>query len=209
MNVPQSWPDDPREGDAFLDWGAHACDATRWLTGAEAVRMYADYDNFTGTGGRAGPHGARADPAVKRRDRADPALLRDRAVRLRDAPKQRSTTWSGTKGSVFLDLDRCELWTGATDRTIWELPSWTLPDFKPRDPRRIGNTSRQIVDFIDDVAGRPGRRASPGEDGREGHRDDPGRPALGEDRTRHQSPDERRRRRRSRRKPRQGTGVPA
>ena len=26
-NVPQSWPSDPREGDAFLDWGAHACDA--------------------------------------------------------------------------------------------------------------------------------------------------------------------------------------
>src|SRR5215203_2566847 len=24
-NVPQSWPSDPGEGDAFLDWGAHAC----------------------------------------------------------------------------------------------------------------------------------------------------------------------------------------
>jgi predicted dehydrogenase len=57
----------------------------------------------------------------------------------------------GTKGSVFFDLDRCELWTGKTDRTVWELPSWTLPDFKPRDPRRIGNTSRQIVPFIDAV----------------------------------------------------------
>ena len=31
---------------------------------------------------------------------------------------------------------------------MWELPSWTLPDFKPRDPRRIGNTARQIDDFI-------------------------------------------------------------
>ena len=52
------------------------------------------------------------------------------------------------------------------DRTIWELPSWTLPDFKPRDPRRIGNTSRQIVDFIDDAASPVGRRAITGEDGR-------------------------------------------
>ena len=42
VNVPQSWPSDPREGDAFLDWGAHACDAIRWFTGAEPVRVYAD-----------------------------------------------------------------------------------------------------------------------------------------------------------------------
>src|SRR5207342_3222165 len=43
-NVPQSWPSDPREGDAFLDWGAHACDGIRWFTGADAIRAYADYD---------------------------------------------------------------------------------------------------------------------------------------------------------------------
>ena len=47
VNVQQTWPEDPREGDAFLDWGAHACDALRWFTGAEAVRVYADYDSFT------------------------------------------------------------------------------------------------------------------------------------------------------------------
>src|SRR5262249_33899821 len=61
----------------------------------------------------------------------------------------------GTKGSIFWDLDRCELWTGDRDRNIWQLPSWTLPDFKPRDPRRIGNTSRQVQAFAEDVlAGR-------------------------------------------------------
>jgi predicted dehydrogenase len=31
---------------------------------------------------------------------------------------------------------------------VWELPSWTIPDFKPRDPRRIGNTARQVDRFI-------------------------------------------------------------
>ena len=47
-NVPQSWPMLASEGDAFLDWGSHACDALRWLTGADAKRVYADYDDFTG-----------------------------------------------------------------------------------------------------------------------------------------------------------------
>ena len=37
---------------------------------------------------------------------------------------------------------------GRATSSCWELPSWTLPDFKPRDPRRIGNTARQIDDFI-------------------------------------------------------------
>jgi len=53
----------------------------------------------------------------------------------------------GTKGSIFWDLDRIELLTGARDEVVWELPSWTLPDFKPRDPRRIGNTARQVEEF--------------------------------------------------------------
>lgn len=164
VNVPQSWPDDPREGDAFLDWGAHACDATRWLTGAEPVRMYADYDNRTGIGGE-------PDPTVLVQARLDNRAIAQMLLCYEIGPSgfgtRRNTQYLmvGTKGSVFFDLDRCELWTGARDRTIWELPSWTLPDFKPRDPRRVGNTSRQVVDFIDDVlAGRPPRIT--GEDGR-------------------------------------------
>ena len=71
----------------------------------------------------------------------------------------------GTKGSVFWDLDRIELLTGARDEQVWELPSWTLPDFKPRDPRRIGNTARQVVDFVESL--RAGEApAITGEDGR-------------------------------------------
>ena len=71
-NVPQSWPMDPREGDAFLDWGSHACDAIRWFTGAEAMRVYADYDNFTGA--PIPTHRAGADPDVQPGDRADAAV---------------------------------------------------------------------------------------------------------------------------------------
>ena len=89
----------------------------------------------------------------------------------------------GTEGSIFWDLDRIELCTGDRDVETWELPSWTLPDFKPRDPRRVGNTARQIVDFIASLAG---RRASG--DHRRGrprrHRDDPGREGVRPDRPR-------------------------
>jgi predicted dehydrogenase len=71
----------------------------------------------------------------------------------------------GTEGSIFWDLDRVELVSGDRDVEAWELPSWTLPDFKPRDPRRVGNTARQLVDFIASVrAGRP--PTITGEDGR-------------------------------------------
>jgi myo-inositol 2-dehydrogenase/D-chiro-inositol 1-dehydrogenase/scyllo-inositol 2-dehydrogenase (NAD+) len=164
VNVPQSWPDDPREGDAFLDWGSHGCDATRWLTGSEPVRIYADYDNRTGLKGE-------PDPTVMVQIRLANRVISQLLLCYEVGPSgfgtRRNTQYLivGTEGSVFFDLDRCELWTGATDRTVWELPSWTLPDFKPRDPRRIGNTSRQVNDFIDALlAGRPPRVT--GDDGR-------------------------------------------
>jgi predicted dehydrogenase len=162
-NVPQSWPMDPREGDAFLDWGSHACDATRWITGAEPVRIYADYDNFTGE--------AMPDATAMVQARMSSGAISNMLMCYEVGPSgfgtHRNTQYLmvGSKGSVFFDLDRCELWTGSRDRTVWELPSWTLPDFKPRDPRRIGNTSRQINPFIDAVlAGR--KPPITGEDGR-------------------------------------------
>jgi myo-inositol 2-dehydrogenase/D-chiro-inositol 1-dehydrogenase/scyllo-inositol 2-dehydrogenase (NAD+) len=164
VNVPQSWPDDPREGDAFLDWGAHGCDATRWLTGSEPIRIYADYDNRTNLPGE-------ADPTVlvqiRMANRVIAQLLLCYEVGPSGFGTRRNTQYLivGTEGSVFFDLDRCELWTGQIDRTVYELPSWTLPDFKPRDPRRIGNTSRQINPFIEALLdGRP--PPITGEDGR-------------------------------------------
>ena len=155
-NVPQSWPMDPAEGDAFLDWGSHACDAVRWFTGADAVRVYADYDNFTGV-----PiPDSTALVQVRMSNRSVAQILLCYEIGPSGFGTRRNNQYHivGTKGSIFWDLDRVELWTGDRERTVWELPSWTLPDFKPRDPRRVGNTARQIVDFIDDVtAGRPPR----------------------------------------------------
>jgi len=162
-NVPQSWPSDPREGDAFLDWGSHACDALRWFTGADAVRVYADYENFTGL--------PLESPTAMVQFRMSSKAIAQVLLCYEIGPSgfgtRRNNQYQivGTEGSIFWDLDRVELQTGARDELVWELPSWTLPDFKPRDPRRIGNTARQIDDFIATLrAGAPPKIT--GEDGR-------------------------------------------
>ncbi len=163
VNVPQSWPADPREGDAFLDWGAHACDAIRWFTGAEPVRVYADYENFTGL-----PlESPTAMVQIRLTSKAIAQILLCYEIGPSGFGTRRNNQYHivGTEGSIFWDLDRVELWTGDREREVWELPSWTLPDFKPRDPRRIGNTARQLDDFI--AALRDGHEpAITGEDGR-------------------------------------------
>jgi predicted dehydrogenase len=163
VNVPQSWPSDPREGDAFLDWGAHACDAIRWFTGAEAVRVYADYENFTGLS----LESPTAMVQIRLTSKAIAQILLCYEIGPSGFGTRRNNQYHivGTEGSIFWDLDRVELWTGDREREVWELPSWTLPDFKPRNPRRIGNTARQLDDFIDALReGRP--PAITGEDGR-------------------------------------------
>ncbi|MEP6637742.1 MAG: Gfo/Idh/MocA family oxidoreductase [Chloroflexota bacterium] len=162
-NVPQSWPSDPREGDAFLDWGAHACDAIRWFTGAEPVRAYADYDNFTGL-----PlENPTAMVQFRMSSRAIAQVLMSYEIGPSGFGTRRNNQYEivGTDGSIFWDLDRLDLVSGDRDVQTWELPSWTLPDFKPRDPRRVGNTARQLVDFIGSL--RAGERPRiTGEDGR-------------------------------------------
>ena len=126
----------------------------RWFTGAEAVRIYADYDNFTGL-----PlESPTAMVQVRLSSRAIAQILLCYEIGPSGFGTRRNNQYQivGTEGSIFWDLDRVELHTGARDELVWELPSWTLPDFKPRDPRRIGNTARQIDDFIATVrAGTP------------------------------------------------------
>ena len=162
-NVPQSWPSDPREGDAFLDWGAHACDAVRWFSGAEAVRVYADYENFTGLS----LESPTAMVQVRLSSKAIAQILLCYEIGPSGFGTRRNNQYQivGTQGSIFWDLDRIELLTGEREELVWELPSWTLPDFKPRDPRRIGNTGRQLDGFVDALRSRRAPQIT-GEDGR-------------------------------------------
>lgn len=161
--IVQHWTFDPREGDAFLDWGAHACDAIRWFSGAEPVRIYADYENFTGQQ----LESPSAMVQIRLSNKAVAQILLCYEIGPSGFGTRRNNQYQilGTEGSIFWDLDRVELVTGDRDERVWELPSWTLPDFKPRDPRRIGNTARQIDDVI--AAVRDGRAPTiTGEDGR-------------------------------------------
>ena len=162
-SVENHWAYDPHEGNAFLDWGSHACDAIRWFSGAEAVRVYADMDNYTGQ-----PlDNPTASVQYRLSNRAIAQVLLCYEVGPTGYGTRRNNQYSlvGTKGSIFWDLDRCELLTGDRDAKVWEQDSWTHPDFKPRDPKRVANTGRQVQRFTEDLlAGRPPRIT--GEDGR-------------------------------------------
>jgi UDP-N-acetyl-2-amino-2-deoxyglucuronate dehydrogenase len=159
---PGHWLSDPREGDCFLDWGAHACDAFRWFTGSEAVRVYADYANFGGID-------ARWPTALVQVRMANGAICQ--AFLSYEVPAPGLGTNSnnqyqliGSDGIIEWDLDRVRLGRGEGWETVWELPTWIAP-FEPRNPRRIGNTARQVQDLIDAL--REGRApAIRGEDGR-------------------------------------------
>jgi myo-inositol 2-dehydrogenase/D-chiro-inositol 1-dehydrogenase len=157
------WSYLPGEGDAFLDWGSHACDAIRWFSGAEALRVYADYENFSGIA----PEGPTACVQFRLTNRVIAQVFLCYEVPPSGLGTGRNNQYQivGSEGSIFWDLDRVELVTGDRDERVWQLPSWTLPDFKARDPRRIGNSARQVQRFVDDLrAGRPPRVS--GADGR-------------------------------------------
>ena len=45
-----SWNSDSSQVSPFMDWGAHACDIVRWLTGAEATLAFGQFASYTATG---------------------------------------------------------------------------------------------------------------------------------------------------------------
>ena len=42
-----SWNSDRAQVSPYMDWGAHACDILRWLTGAEATLAFAQFASYT------------------------------------------------------------------------------------------------------------------------------------------------------------------
>jgi UDP-N-acetyl-2-amino-2-deoxyglucuronate dehydrogenase len=42
-----SWNSDRAQVSPYMDWGAHACDIIRWLTGAEATLAFAQFGTYT------------------------------------------------------------------------------------------------------------------------------------------------------------------
>ena len=158
------WITNPGEGVAFLDWGAHACDAIRWLTGSEATRVYADFANFGDVPGAIDPT---ACVQVRFASGAIAQILMTYEV-----PKPGLGTNSnnqylvmGSKGILEFDLDHLALGDEGGWHTVIELPTWTNP-LQPKNPRRIKRSALQVQDFVDAL--REGRDpAITGEDGRE------------------------------------------
>ena len=44
-----AWNSDRTQVSPYMDWGAHACDIVRWLTGAEPTLAFAQFASYTGT----------------------------------------------------------------------------------------------------------------------------------------------------------------
>ncbi|MEP6637733.1 MAG: Gfo/Idh/MocA family oxidoreductase [Chloroflexota bacterium] len=44
---PESWNSQREQVSPYMDWGAHACDLVRWLTGAEATLAMAQFASYT------------------------------------------------------------------------------------------------------------------------------------------------------------------
>ncbi len=163
LGLPEGhWLADPAEGDLFLDWGSHACDMFRWLTGSEAVRVHAEVADFGATGA--------LGPTVLAQYRmADGSICQ--AFLSYEIPPPGLGSGSNTQyqvigsaGILEWDLDRIVLGDAAGWRVIDEQPTWTDP-WQPHHPRRIGNTARQVQGVVDAI--REGvSPAVSGEDGR-------------------------------------------
>jgi UDP-N-acetyl-2-amino-2-deoxyglucuronate dehydrogenase len=146
---PDSWIGDPREGGAYLDWGVHGVDALRWLTGANAVRVFAQMENY---GGLPAP-----DTSAMVHYTMDSGAMVQVWMSYEFPPPGLGTNFQfmivGSK--AMLDLHRYHLRIGRPDgwETIFEWEPWDwITD--ARNPRRIGLTARQVEQFCEAVRGR-------------------------------------------------------
>jgi predicted dehydrogenase len=157
------WSSDPSEGKAFLDWGCHCCDAIRWLTSSEAVRVSAEMTAFS-------PYPEAPDPTAVVQMRLSNGALAQ-IFMCYEVPEPGYGTNSnnqysiiGSKGIIEFDLDHLRLGDQQGWRTLLELPTWINP-LQPHNPRRIKRSALQVQGFIDAL--RDGRQPPiTGEDGR-------------------------------------------
>jgi predicted dehydrogenase len=141
------WITNPGEGVAFLDWGAHACDAIRWLSGSEAVRVFADYANFGSVPGAVDPT---ACVQVRLASGAIAQILMSYEVPPPGLGTNSNNQYQivGSTGIIEFDLDHLRLGDAGGWRTMVELPTWINP-LQPKNPRRIKRSALQVQDFVD------------------------------------------------------------
>jgi predicted dehydrogenase len=157
-----NWLQDPAEGSAFLDWGSHACDMIRWLSGSEAVDTFARFTDY-----REAPV-----PPLLRSGMAQYTLENNAMAQIwtsseMPSPGLKATLYvvAGSEGILEIDM-YTGLRLGRDDR--WTVLAEQQPiDFMhdPWNPVRIKGWARQVQEFAECIlyGGRPGVT---GEDGR-------------------------------------------
>jgi predicted dehydrogenase len=159
----KDWAFDPAEGSQFLDWGVHETDAVRWLTGSEAVSVYADYRTY----GTPPPAGLSAMVQYRMADGVMVQMLMTYEV---PEPGLVPNDWTRIIGSAgIIEADhygQVRLGTGADWRVVAEqVPFDFLGDYL--DPNRLKGFAVQVEDFAGAIAagrapvvsGRDGRAA--------------------------------------------------
>lgn len=138
-----AWKLDPANMNVFHDWGAHACDVLRFVTGADPVRVYAESTSYSG------PPPDQSTMAIFAFDSGVMATL----WMTYEAPSPRFDSAirlivTGTEGILEIDSYKgVRLGKGAE----WA-DAYVQPTFDPlvaTDPVRLGAYHREFSDFIE------------------------------------------------------------
>lgn len=143
-----SWNSDRAQVSPFMDWGAHACDIVRWLTGAEATLAFAQFASYTDV------------PPNDQSSMAHYALDSGAMVQIwlsYELPKPSlgsamQLLIAGSEGIIELDsYGTVRLGTpGAGWETVFEQPAFDPLD--PDDPIRLQAYASQLRDLMRAIA---------------------------------------------------------
>jgi len=157
----KGWLSDPGEGSVWLDWGAHGCDALRWLTGSEGELVFGHFTNYapsrvTGLSGMV---------QLRFRSGVMAQLLMSFEIPPPGLGSSSQYLIIGSRGIVDCDAyGKVRLGAGDRWQEVFEQPAF---DFirDPMSPARLKGFAAQIQEFAECVlhGGRPGVT---GEDGR-------------------------------------------
>jgi predicted dehydrogenase len=141
------WVHDPAEGGAWLDMGAHLCDALRWFSGSEATTVFARVRDFS-----APPDLARS--AMVQVDLAT-GVLAQLWVSFEVPPpgfgSQSQWILMGADGIIDLDAyGQVRLGRGTGWELVYEMPAFDL-NADVYSPVRLAAFAEQVQDFADAI----------------------------------------------------------
>lgn len=148
-----AWASLPENGGAFLDMGVHNFDIMRFLTGAEAIRVF----------GHVTTYGTTNAPGISAMTEIvfDSGAVAQQWTSFEVPGKnitdsQHRYVVVGERGVIDIDgYGKLQIDTGDGYETIWEQPPIDFVN-RPLEPTRLEAFYTQVQDFVDDVLdGRP------------------------------------------------------